>query len=142
MKNEELSKRISDLKCEIENIKRIVEAEGSLAKHEPSIFERFPGGSHICGLEIISCVEGDSKPFQIKLPNENAWIKDTWIEKEIIETLADCHDWIEKYHPFLEEYRKEWEYMEGYPVLRHTIASEKVGLWASKTPVKKPWEDA
>ena len=130
MKNKDLSKRISELESELEKLKQEMEQESLM-------FERFPVGSHICGLEIVIHDAGAFLPFGIKNKNETVWLT-----KIITETLANCHDWIEKYHPVLEALRENNESYASDPVMPLNIVAEKSGLWRNPTPIKKPWEYA
>lgn len=133
MEIKEIAQIIKEMKPE--DRQKLVE---KLENSKPSIFERFPVGSYICGMKVFKHDKDAGLTFGIEL--ENGYT--TWLETKVIEALAACHDWIERYTPFLESARVSFLNLGQYPLSDLGKCAEKVGLWDCQTLVKKPWEEA
>lgn len=133
MEIKELAQKIKSMKPE--DRKKLAD---ELEKGEPTIFERFPVGSYICGLQVVN---HDSDSSRVPLMVRKNGAAD-WQNIEILNCIIACHDWIERYAPFLESARKSFFNLGQYPLSDLGKCAEKVGLWDCQTPVKKPWEES
>lgn len=133
MEIKELAQKIKSMKPE--DRKKLAD---ELEKGEPTIFERFPVGSYICGLEVTRHDE-NSKIYPIELSRNGL---SCWVGTDLLQPITACHDWVERYTPFLESARKSFFNLGQYPLSDLGKCAEKVGLWDCQTPVKKPWEES
>lgn len=114
-------------------------------KPAPTIFERLPVGSYICGLRVVRH-DADDTTAPIKFTRNGC---DFWTVRDVVDILIACHDWILKYYPVIEAAR-EWSIATSHPNSSHfgsiyakfAVNLEKAGLWKNIDPVKMPWEDS